>query len=123
MSTLPLEHYQANVKDTPGLRIPTSIPVQVSVQGTVINYTVPLPLPDSPLLMFSVAFDANSPKGVRIDFDLTTAFLEDTTGLIEKLSQVTPEWKDGMEEVVRRGGASILAAWIWRKVQERFSKV
>lgn len=97
--------------------MPTSMPVQISVRGTTINYTVPLPLPDSPLLMFSVVFDPISPKGVRVDLDIAT---EDQTSSIEKVSQVIHEWKGGMEEVVRRGGASILAGWVWRKVQERF---
>ncbi|KAG9046628.1 hypothetical protein FS837_003950 [Tulasnella sp. UAMH 9824] len=106
-----------------GSNVPTSIPVQISVRGTTINYTVPLPLPDSPLLMFSVSFDPTAPKGVRVDFDIAAAFLESQTSSIEKISQVVLEWKVGMEEVVRRGGASILAGWVWRKVQERFQVI
>ncbi|KIO21364.1 hypothetical protein M407DRAFT_29022 [Tulasnella calospora MUT 4182] len=108
-----------------GSNVPTSIPVQISVRGTTINYTVPLPLPDSPLLTFSVAFDSTAPKGVRVDFDIdiAAAFLEGQTSSMEKISQVVHEWKGGMEEVVRRGGASILAGWVWRKVQQRFQVI
>lgn len=73
--------------------------------------------------MFSVAFDPTAPKGVRVDFDIAAAFLESQTSSIEKISQVVLEWKGGMEEVVRRGGASILAGWVWRKVQERFQVI
>ncbi|KAG9018090.1 hypothetical protein FRB90_012328 [Tulasnella sp. 427] len=100
-----------------GSQSPTSVPVQINVRATSINYIIPLPLPDSPLLMLSVAFDPMLPKGIRVDSDLVTPSLADPA--IVKISQALQEWKDSMAEVVRRGGASVLAGWIWQKVQER----
>jgi len=97
-----------------GAGSPNAIPVQVYVRGTCpgpsIHFTMPLPRSGSPLLSFSVTYDPSSSKGIRVDFKLDQIDTGDV--LVEAMG-----WKDGMEEVVRRGGISILAAWIWKKAK------
>ncbi|KAG8995425.1 hypothetical protein FRB94_009737 [Tulasnella sp. JGI-2019a] len=90
------------------IQTPEEISVQVSVQATCpnpsIHFTVPLPRPGLPLLSFSVAYDLSMKRGVRVD-----------------IPQMDSRWKDDMEEIVRRGGISILAGCVWKKASESVS--
>ncbi|KAG8874941.1 hypothetical protein FRB97_005517 [Tulasnella sp. 331] len=87
------------------VQTPKEITVQVSVQATCpnpsIHLTVPLPRLGLPLLSFSVTYDPTAKRGVRVD-----------------LPELEVGWKDDMEEIVRRGGISTLAGWVWKKAGE-----
>jgi hypothetical protein len=75
---------------------------------------MPTPRLGAPLLTYSICMDPLSAKGVRLD--LSMAQVESNLPLGDDLALLV-SCKEKMEEILRRGGASMLPGWIWNKLK------
>lgn len=76
---------------------------------------MPIPRLGAPLFSYSVLLDPSSLRGVKVDIHSTN---EDASGITGDDMALLLNWKDKMEEIVRRGGTSALPGWIWSKLQK-----